>query len=280
MQINKSHLKRLILSSIISVSIFRGAFLYTDTLSAEGLFTADPYSSKPLEFQDKILAYNNPKDKNSSSKEDTPAKQEDESFDRAGMARGDHKMMHRAAGLTTRALWFTTNLAGENAMRNLKPEMDGSALFLYAANPGQNMPLYLAMRADNPYYLLLNGNNNTLIQEQYMLYRYFRDHSEWESSGGSTHVALGVATIAAYTATAILGYTMPDDDYKSTNQNGGVDSVFLHRNLAFVHMAALVALPLLGESIEKGGPEQARRKQNVAWAGFLTLSVAAVTVSF
>jgi hypothetical protein len=163
----------------------------------------------------------------------------------------------------------------------MHPEMEESSVYMLALNPETNLPLALAMRFDNPYLLLLNNNNNADLPEKYLTYRYFRDHSEWESSKGNTHVALGLTTLAAYTTTAILGVTMPDDGVLNEKGEGGkVDSVFLHKSLALVHLAAIASLPILGHSLEEKGPQQGRVKQNVAWAGFVTLSIAAVTVSF
>lgn len=258
-----------------SILLFPGRVFSETTLKG-----IDPFSPVPLQDQWRSLALND-SEVPAESEQPLPDVYKSQEKESDGLSRKSQIKLHRIAGLTTLALWFATNLAGEEALEHLEPDMDQSSILAYGLNPSNNLPLFLAMRMDQPALLLWNSTSNQDLAEKYMIYKSFRDSAEWESSAGSTHLTLAGATLAAYTVTAVLALTADDDGMSHTaSSDGGVDSVFLHRNLAWVHLAALVAMPILGHSLEENGPENGRIKQNVAWAGFLTLSVAAVTVSF
>lgn len=188
---------------------------------------------------------------------------------------------HRMAGLTTLGLWFATNLAGEQALRDLHPEMEETAQIFLFMDSERYYPLYLSMLEDNPSWLVLNSDSQEMIN-QYLLYDMVRSHSPWEAgSSGNVHRGLAAATILSYATAATLAWSSPPRYSDALlHESGGVDSVFLHKNMAFLHLAAFALMPVLAHRIEEEGPTAARTKQNVSWFGLTTLSLAAVTVSF
>lgn len=165
------------------------------------------------------------------------------------MLRHDMLQYHQMAGIATWGLWLATNLKGEEAIHSLRRTAEPVANALLLANPQQNGPLY---------YLIMQN-------------------SQWKAKrGGSAHRSLASLTVGAYALTAGLSLFSP----ARARETGEFDSVSAHKLLALVHFAALASMPMLGKKIEHKGPAAARTMQNVGWAGFGTLSVAAVVFYF
>lgn len=186
---------------------------------------------------------------------------------------------HQLAGMLTWTLWLATNLEGEKALDHLRPQMDVPALFFYSQNPSQNLPLYLAMRYDNPAAILLS-NNDAYIRQNLPLYYLVRNNVEWEADNAGPHKNLAAATMGMYALTAGLALFSPGKYGTQSTETEGFDSIFFHKGLALLHFAAMAALPSLGARIERGGPNAARQMQNTGWAGFGALTVAFATVTF
>jgi hypothetical protein len=184
---------------------------------------------------------------------------------------------HQVAGMTTWLLWLATNLEGEKAYKKLKPDMELPALLFYSQNPATNLPLALAMKYDNPALLLMNGGQNN-ISGQLPLYYLVRENSEWKAEGGSPHKSLGMATAGMYAVTASLALLAPSRFKEAESE--GFDSIFFHKGLAVLHLAAMLALPSLGEKIEHQGPAAAQGMRSVGWAGFSALTLAFGVVYF
>ncbi len=184
---------------------------------------------------------------------------------------------HQVTGLLTWGLWLATNLAGEKALDSLKPETDLPAMFYLAQDPTNNLPMYGALKYNNPSLLLLS-NDQAYINRMLPMYYLITDNAEWESENGSQHKSLAAATIGMYALTASLGLFSPPR-FEETHTEG-VDSIFLHKGLALVHLAAMLSMGPLGEQIEHGGPSAARKMQNAGWGGFTALSAAIVVVYF
>ena len=186
--------------------------------------------------------------------------------------------IHPALGFTTWALWLATNLEGERALNELKPQMDLAAKLFYLKNPSENLPLYMSMTYDNPAFLFLNQNQG-LIDQQFTYYYLVRSNAEWDSPAhGLRHKSLAYTTTTAYALTAGIALLAPSRF--ETKRKRNYDSIFFHKGLALLHFAAMASLPSLGSKIEHGGPAAAENMQNVAWAGFGSLSLAMFVVYF
>lgn len=182
---------------------------------------------------------------------------------------------HQIAGALTWGLWLATNVEGERALKNLRPDMDLPAYALYASDPSQNLPIFMALKYDNPGYIALT-NNQSYMQQYIPLYYLLRENSEWSAgAAGDRHRNLAMATTSAYAITATLALLAPS---RSREFDRGIDSVFFHKGLALLHFAAIAAMPSLGEKIEHEGRSGASGMQTAGWAGFSALSVAIVTV--
>ena len=158
---------------------------------------------------------------------------------------------HQWAGIAAWGLWLATNLSGEQALHNLRRTND---------------PLIQ--------YFILTAPQNANPLPNLALATALRDNSRWHSPGSDAHVGLAIATFATYGLAAGLAFFSPDR-FEET-ERGEFDSIFFHKALAFVHLAAMLALPFLAEGPEERGPAGAQAMRAVGWTGFgaLTVSVA------
>ncbi len=191
---------------------------------------------------------------------------------------------HQMAGVATWILWLSTCISGEQAYTSLyQPRQEQAKLYglLYASrNPSALLLAYAAYTADDhssmPALAVLAMNP----QENLLPYLYFTQETEWEvRKGEELHQGLARATLGMYALTGILAMTAPKIELHS-HEGSGVDHVTIHKSLALVHLAALVALPILGSQIEKRGPEAAGQMRAVGWAGLGVLSAAFVVITF
>lgn len=188
---------------------------------------------------------------------------------------------HQLAGMATWALWLATNLEGERALDSLYRRSDEIARLQLINRPAySNDPLY---------FLALQSPGRHSISAAYFLakdpvanlpmYAALTRQDEWEASrSGGTHKGLAAATLGMYAVTASLAMFAPRGP-KIENESGYSPTV-LHKSMIPLHLLAMLALPTLGRSIEKEGPDAARRMQNVGWGGFGALSIAFFSMTF
>ncbi|TGL36448.1 hypothetical protein EHQ52_00810 [Leptospira koniambonensis] len=157
---------------------------------------------------------------------------------------------HQVLGLATWAFWLTTNLVGEQALSNLKKEYEPYANYLLISDPQKNLLLYTALMKASP----------------------------WDSeSSGSSHAALAGTTFTLYAITAGLAFFSPS---KSLEREPGLSTIFTHKAMIWIHLPAMLALPLIGERISKEGPSAANEMRAVGWAGFGAFSVSIAVFYF
>ena len=157
---------------------------------------------------------------------------------------------HQWTGILAWGFWLATNLAGEQALRGLHRRNEDQLNFFLLQNPQQN----------------------------YLLWQVARDHAEWESGNGDTHRSLATATWTLYGVSAALAIFAPSRFEEAERE--GIDSIFLHKSLALVHFAAMVALPFVAKRVEHDGPAGARAMQTIGWTGFGALTMSAVVLYF
>ena len=157
---------------------------------------------------------------------------------------------HQWTGILAWGFWLATNLAGEQALRGLHRRNEDQLNFFLLQNPQQN----------------------------YLLWQVARDHAEWESGNGDTHRSLATATWALYGMSAALAMLAPSRFEEAERE--GIDSIFLHKSLALVHFAAMVALPFVAKRAEHEGPAGARAMQTIGWTGFGALTMSVVVLYF
>lgn len=158
---------------------------------------------------------------------------------------------HQIWGLAAWAFWLATNLEGEAVARTQERAGQQSMDLLLLSSPEKYSTLYI------------------LHQE----------NASYESSRNSaTHTSLAALTWFTYSVAAYYAYMSPDP-WKEAKREG-FDSIFLHKTLAFFHLAAMLALPFLGKAAEEYGPEGVQKMRNVGWAGFGVYTVAIGTFYF
>lgn len=181
---------------------------------------------------------------------------------------------HQAAGLVTWALWLATNLEGEKLMDNHSPDMKAEASLFYLSNPSAHLPMYLALQTANPLPLALSPDPGYLAQNlplYFMIYQGKQRNPE-------RHEQLAMATGAMYILTASLAMLAPSK-FREAGRKKGFNSVFMHKGLALIHMASMVALFSLAEKAEHS-ESGARQMRAVGWGGFAVLTLAIGTFYF
>ena len=157
---------------------------------------------------------------------------------------------HQGLGLLTWGFWLATNLVGEQALSNLKREYEPYANFLLISDPQKNLLLYTALMKSSP----------------------------WDSeSSGSMHSTLAGTTFTLYAITAGLAFFSPS---KSLEREPGLNTIFTHKAMIWIHLPAMLALPFIGERISKEGPSAANEMRAVGWAGFGAFSVSIAVFYF
>ncbi len=157
---------------------------------------------------------------------------------------------HQGLGLLTWGFWLATNIVGEQALSNLKREYEPYANYLLISDPQKNLPLYTALMKSSP----------------------------WDSeSSGSSHAALAGTTFTLYAITAGLAFFSPS---KSLEREPGLNTIFTHKAMIWIHLPAMLALPFIGERISKEGPSAANEMRAVGWAGFSAFSVSIAVFYF
>ncbi|MGJ4747274.1 hypothetical protein ACQV5M_13015 [Leptospira sp. SA-E8] len=157
---------------------------------------------------------------------------------------------HQGLGLLTWGFWLATNLAGEQALSNLKREYEPYANYLLITDPQRNLLLYTALMKSSP----------------------------WDSeSSGSAHAALAGTTFTLYALTAGLAFFSPS---KTLEREPGLSTIFTHKAMIWIHLPAMLALPFIGERISKEGPSAANEMRAVGWAGFGAFSVSIAVFYF
>lgn len=187
---------------------------------------------------------------------------------------------HQIMGITTMGLWLATNLAGEEANDHLYSTADEQARFLLLTNPQySNDPLYYFMLQDPgprsitaEYFLSLDPARNAPA------YFAMKSAEEWRSrKSGDRHKALAYATFTSYAITASLSFFAPS---RIESTEPGFDSIFFHKAMIPIHLAAMLMMPKLGKDIEHYGPSAAERMEQAGWTGFGALSIAFFTITF
>lgn len=157
---------------------------------------------------------------------------------------------HQLAGFVTWGLWLATNLEGERIAGSHRRVGEDSMRLLWLSDPDRYTPLYL-------------------------LYQENAERHTTKSS--STHIGLAAATGVAYAITASLALFAPS--VYDAAEHDGFDSIWWHKALAFIHLAAMIALPALAHRAEEG-PEGVQTMRNVGWTGFGALSMSIAVLYF
>ncbi|WP_246048800.1 hypothetical protein [Leptospira sarikeiensis] len=157
---------------------------------------------------------------------------------------------HQKLGLLTWGFWLATNIVGEQALSNLKREYEPFANYLLLSDPQKNAPLYLALMNVSP----------------------------WDSeSSGSSHASLAYTTFTLYSITAVLAFFSPS---KTIEREYGLNTIFTHKAMIWIHLPAMLSMPFLGEKISKEGPSAAETMRTVGWAAFGAFSVSIAVFYF
>jgi hypothetical protein len=157
---------------------------------------------------------------------------------------------HQIAGIATWFSWLATNIAGENAAKNYHREFEPYARAMLILNPTQNST------------------------QSFMLYQYIMNVSPWDTSDSQRrqHSELAYTTFTLYAVTASLAFLSPSS--VNLEREPGWSTIFTHKAMIFIHLPAMLALPVLGADTKTGGPASVHRMQEVGWTGFSALSVA------
>lgn len=166
--------------------------------------------------------------------------------------RRDMLESHQFWGLLAWAFWLATNIEGEAVAKTLERRGQREMDYLFLSDPNRYRDLYLIYQMTDV------------------------EYEPRRSSG--THLGLASATWLTYSIAAYYALSAPERFEEARHR--GFDSIFLHKGLAFLHFAAMAALPSLRELPEREGPRGAQKMRNVGWGGFGVYTIAIATFYF
>ena len=163
---------------------------------------------------------------------------------------------HQILGIATWFSWLATNLSGERAEKSFYKEYEPYAIAVLVLNP--------------------TGNST----QSYFLYQTMMNASPWDSTDSlkRQHTQLAYTTFSLYALTAGLAFLSPSS--VSLEREEGWSTIFTHKAMIFIHLPAMLALPILGAETHRNGPEAVHKMQAVGWTGFSALSIALVAFYF